>query len=175
MKILHLFILLTGLITVTGCTSIATSSSFDSTASFSSYRTFSIDSKSSLPAPLTREIELALQSELGQRDLKPAKEADLLVNFFTLLEDGVRVTETPTNIYVPYRRRYAVWTAYETDIQQVTEGTLFVDVVDVRTKRLIWEGSAHGAVSRGNLARNKSKISNAINKMLTEFPILERG
>ena len=96
------------------------------------------------------------------------------MNFFTLVEDGVRVTETPTNIYVPYRRGYTVWTAYETDIHDVTEGTLFVDVVDVKTKKLIWEGSAHGVVSRGNLDRNKSKIQKAIDKMFANFPIEER-
>lgn len=174
MKFFHTLILVAGLIGAAACTSINTSSSFDSTASFDSYRTFGIDSKSSLPPLLNREIEQALQNELTQRGLKPAKSADLLVNYFTLVEDGVRVTETPTNIYVPHRRGYTVWTAYNTEIQEITEGTLFVDIVDARTKKLVWEGSAHGIVSRGDLERNKAKISKAINNMLAELPISEQ-
>lgn len=160
---------LVALALMAGCTTITTQSSRDPEADMAAYQTYKIESKSNLPPHLARRIEQALRENLLAAGLSASENPDLLVNFYTVVHDELQVTETQVPTLVTFRRGYTVWNTYETDVRQVTEGTLLVDIVDGKSKRLIWEGSAHGVVSRGNVDRNHKKIDQAVAKMLAAF------
>ena len=50
-------------------------------------------------------------------------------------------------------------------------GTLVLDIVDARTKRLIWRGAAEGTLDRDISLENEEKIiSEAVEKLLKDFP-----
>jgi len=153
-----------------GCSSIATQSFGDPTADLSTYQTYEIQSKSNLPAPLSRLIEQAIGENLSAAGLSESQQPDLQVNFYTVVHDEIQVTETPAPAVVTYRRGYAVWNTYETDVRQITEGTLLVDVIDTHSQQLVWEGNARGLLSRGNMARNQKKIRQAVAGMFASFP-----
>lgn len=170
MKLEYTFVMVLGVLSLGACANIQTESSYAPGVAFDEYRTYRIEGRSSLPKALAEQVESSLQQALSTKGLSSSPRPELLVNFFTLVEDDARITQMPTNVYVPYRRGYAVWTAYETSIREVTEGSLFVDVVDIKTNQMIWEGNAHGAVSRGNPDRTKSRITAAVEKMLRNFP-----
>ncbi len=155
----------------TGCSSITTTTNYDSDASFSSYRTFQVESRSSLPEPLTKEIERAITGELQRRGLIPAEDGDIVINYFTLVNDKTIVRETPEVTLLNHRRGYTVWNTYETEIRNVTEGTLIVDVVDANTDRLIWEGYVEGALSRGDFSRNVRKIAEGVLRLFENMPL----
>lgn len=154
----------------TACTTIKTQSSIDPDANIAAYETYTIESKSNLPPHLSRSIEQALRENLSATGLDVSENPDLLVNFYTVVHDELRVTETAAPTLVTFRRGYAVWNTYETDMRQITEGTLLVDIVDRNSQRLVWEGSAHGVVSRGNVSGNQKKIAQAVAKMFADFP-----
>lgn len=163
-------LVLAALALMTGCTSIKTQSSSDPDADIAAYETYNIVSKSTLPPHLSRPIEQALRENLSAAGLRISENPDLLVNFYTMVHDELQVTESSVPTLVTVRRGYAVWNTYEVDARQITEGTLLVDIVDRNTQRLVWEGSAHGVVSRGNASRNKKKIAQAVTKMFAEYP-----
>ncbi len=153
-----------------GCTTIKTQSSSDPDANIAAYETYKIESRSNLPPHLSRPIEQALRENLSATGLSVSGNPDLLVNFYTIVHDELQVTETAVPTLVTFRRGYAVWNTYETDVRQITEGTLLVDIVDRNTQRLVWEGSAHGVVSRGDVSRNQKRIVQAVEKMFAKFP-----
>ncbi len=155
---------------MTGCSTITTQSSSDPTANIAAFQTYKLESKSSLPPHLSRSIEQALQESLSATGLAASENPDLLVNYYTVVHDELQVTEAAVPTLVTFRRGYTVWNTYEADVRQITEGMLLVDVVDLDSNKLVWEGSAHGVVSRGNVDRNKKKITQAVAKMFASFP-----
>ena len=161
---------LTVLLLSAGCSTIRTQSSSDPATDLTQYQTYQIESKSQLPAHLERRIEQALQQNLAAAGLSPSTTPDLLVRFHTVVKDEVQLTETPATTLVTFRRGYTVWNTYETDLQQVTQGTLLVDIIDTRSDQLVWEGTAQGLVPRGQLERNTKKIEKAVARMFARFP-----
>ncbi len=158
------------MILASGCTSMATQSSQDPNVDLTRYATFKIESKSQLPPHLSRRIEEALQDRLTAAGLSVSEKPELLVNFYTIVHDELKVTETSTPTLVRFRRGYTVWNTYETDVRQITEGTLLIDAIDTAANKLVWESSAHGLVARGNTERNSKKIEQAVAKMFATFP-----
>jgi hypothetical protein len=53
--------------------------------------------------------------------------------------------------------------------QNYKEGTVVIDMYDVKTKRLIWRGSAEGTLS-DKAEKNQKKLENAVAKMFKDFP-----
>jgi hypothetical protein len=81
---------------------------------------------------------------------------DILINVSARLEDKTKVTTTTDPMmyggYYGYRGgMYDPWGGYgygtTTHVSQYTEGTVNVDMVDVKQKRMIWEGVAIGRVN----------------------------
>jgi hypothetical protein len=73
--------------------------------------------------------------------------------------------------YYGYRRGYYdPWSGYgygtQTHVSQYTEGTVNVDMVDARQKRMIWEGVAVGRV---NEDRSNAEVREAINSGVAEM------
>jgi hypothetical protein len=65
------------------------------------------------------------------------------------------------------------WGGRDISVQQYSEGTLILDVVDPRTKQLIWRGVAQGVVDPGASPEKKErKLSEAVSKILGKFPPL---
>jgi hypothetical protein len=54
------------------------------------------------------------------------------------------------------------------EVQQYTEGTLIIDFVDGKTRKLVFRGLAQAAV--GSQARNANAIREAVTKIMAQFP-----
>jgi len=53
--------------------------------------------------------------------------------------------------------------------EQNVEGTLIVDLHDVKTQSLVWRGIAQGTLSN-NGNKNQQMVQNAVNKMFKQWP-----
>ena len=84
---------------------------------------------------------------------------DLLINVSARLEDKTKVTTYndpyPAGYYGYRRGYYDPWYGYgygtQTHVSQYTEGTINIDMVDARAKRMVWEG-----VGVGRLKENRT-------------------
>ena len=101
---------------------------------------------------------------------------DFLVNFSGKLNEKLRVTSTPAVRpplgYYGYRRGfYDPWYGYnDVNVDQYTEGTLNIDVVDAGTKRMVWEGLAIGRMRDADEDELQSKVATVVKEILAEFP-----
>jgi len=96
---------------------------------------------------------------------------DLLLNFNASLTQQTRVRSDPYAGYYGYRRGYyGGWPGYATTVDQYEQGTLNIDVVDARSKRLVWEGVAVGRVSDKARENREAAIDAAVVQIFQKYP-----
>lgn len=101
---------------------------------------------------------------------------DLRVNFQGIVQEKTDVYTLPrsdVHYFYSYRARsyYAVPFWYdETQVNQYTQGTLTVDLVDAARNRLVWTGAAIGRVTRKAPAERAADIDRAIGEIFLRYP-----
>jgi hypothetical protein len=168
-----------GLLLLTiGCSSVSVMHDYDSEANFAAFKTYAW---MSAPINGTGSVEAALQSnslldkrikQSADRHLAAkgfttdATSPDFLVAYHVGAQDRIDVTDWG------YGYGHGRWFGGDrVDVHQFKEGTLILDIIDARTKQLVWRGIATGAldpnVSPEALTR---KLDEAIVEILAKFP-----
>jgi hypothetical protein len=174
-------------LTIAGCaggTSVRTLS--DPEANLTNYRTFAYfeplgTDNAQYASIVSERLKAATTLELQARGFTLVdSEPDLLVNFSGHLQEKVRVTQTPTpNLraemiagYYGYRTGlYATFPRYETNVSEYTEGTLNIDLVDAKARRLVWEGVGVRAVTRKTLDNIGPALNDTVAAIFARFPL----
>jgi hypothetical protein len=130
----------------------------------------------------TNFLKVAVAQQMDKRGLRydPAK-PDVLMNFYIHSQDKIKTRQVPTmnTGYYGYRGGYyddfgMGGTAYETRIDQYTEGTLTVDMVDAKQRKLIWEGTVSGRITKKDVQNLEKLVDDAVNDVFVKFPIAAR-
>jgi len=124
-------------------------------------------------------LKVAVAQELDRRGLLYSDNPDLLVNFYINTKEKIRSRSTPTTgAYYGYRagyydpwRGYGAHMGYETRIEQYTEGTLNIDVVDAKQKKLVWEGAVGGRITDKKIQNLEDTIDKAVAAIMSGYPI----
>ena len=124
-------------------------------------------------------LKVAVAQELDRRGFSYSESPDLIVNFYIHTQEKVRSRNVPTtSAYYGFRDPfydpwggYGMGVAYETRIDQFTEGTLNIDVVDASTKKLIWEGAVSGRITKKDLQNLEQTIDEAVATVMANFPV----
>ena len=143
MKIYNLFILLC-LGILTSCSSVKVVSDYDTKVDFSTYKTFAFYKKGIDKASVSdldkKRIMRAIENELIEKGFTKSENPDLLISIFTKSREQVNVTDN--NLGYGFGWGYNPWFFWSTNlnINQYTEGTLFIDFIDKNKNELIWQG-----------------------------------
>ena len=133
----------------------------------------------------TQQVEETVAKELTKKGLKEAtRRPDLLLGYHFFVEEKTRTVNAGTNYgpygaYGPYmgwgRWGYAGWGpgwygyGGPQYVQEKYEsGTVVVDMVDARTKRLIWRGAVQNAV--GDPTRISQNLAKQVERIVEQFP-----
>lgn len=166
---------------VAGCATLRVGSDYDRQASFAGYHTFTwlprerYGTRNPLVVQRARD---AIQAELVRKgyvlDPDPAT-ADFAVDFTI----GSRVRTDVQSYPAPYGGGWYLsgpgWWGYpywgsEVDVRQYRQGTLSIDVFDVRSHRPVWHGWAKKELSRSDVERSAEPIREAVRAVLANFP-----
>lgn len=154
----------------------------DPAARIAQYRTFNFfeqlgTDREGYESLVSASLKDATTAELTKRGYKLAANPDFLVNFGGKLDDKLRVSSRPAMIgpaygYYGYRRGfYDPWGGYDTvDVDQYTQGTLNIDIVDAASKRLVWEAVAVGRVTEEVRDDIPAAVRAVVPQMLEKFP-----
>ena len=172
---------------VTGCASSPnTFSNADPSIDFSQYKTYGFFSTLSTDnaqyqSLVSNFLKVAVAQELVVRGLDHDEEnPDLRVNFYINTQDKIKTRSVPTaGNYYDYRDPfYDPWggyggmgVGYETRVDQYTEGTLNIDVVDSKTNKLVWEGSVVGRLTEKDVRNMEKTVDEAVAAVMVNFPI----
>ncbi len=154
---------------------------FDHTVDFKQYKTFgyfqpmSIESRdySSL---IGQHFRAAITREMALRGYVESDNPDLLINVSAVVKDKTRVTQTANmDPYYGYRRGYYdPWRGYgygtQTHVRTYTEGTVNIDLVDPKLKRMIWEGVAIGTITEKKRKNSRQAISDGVALVFEQYP-----
>ncbi len=177
MKFATTFFALCLLALVMGCSDITVKHDYDKDAPFAALKTFdwlpmptmaagSVKAAMERNSLLDNRIKTAVNNQLAAKGYtQSAGNPDFLLMYHTGAQDKVDVT----NWGYGYGRPY--WGASHVDVYQYTQGTLILDIIDAKTKQLIWRGYAEGTIDpNASTEKREKRLNEAVTKILAKFP-----
>lgn len=156
----------------------------DPTVDFTKYRTFGFFSPMNIEGEnystlYGESFRRAIGREMNRLGYVEADDPDLAVNVSARLSEKTDVTVTQDaymgGYYYGYRRGYYdPWMNYgwgtTTHVNQYTEGTVNIDVIDTSRKTMVWEGVIIGRLkdNRSN-AEVRAAIDEAVTRMFADY------
>ena len=157
----------------------------DPAANFAKYRTYNYeaqlgtDERRGYRSILSTYLIDAMDLQMQQRGYTKADNPDLIVNFYVASEEKIRATQSPTMVgggYYGYRSGYyGAYSGYNTTVTQYTQGTLNIDLVDNRTRTLVWEGIAVGRVTDKARENAQLAVNGAVTDTMARYPHVAPG
>lgn len=176
MRTLILITLVSWSVLVAGCSSVDVTTDYDREADFSSYKTYDWMERHNprdggpggnvgLNDPLARKhIQNAIERELLAKGIRQVDSSpDLLVMVHTSTQNRIDVDRYGYR-YGRFGRRVGVVTT----VERYKEGTILVDLIDGRSKDLVWRGAAQDALRRGD--SRAEYIDECIKQLFKQYP-----
>ena len=154
----------------------------DPAADFSKYATYAFYEplameQSGYTTYLSDRIKASVRREMEARGYRfDPDDPDLRVNFQGIIRERTDVYSVPRSdmqYFYSYRARryFAVPVWYdETRVNDYTEGTLTVDLVDAERNHLVWTGDAIGRVTQRTAQERVQAADAAIAAIFMEYP-----
>ncbi|MEQ1868923.1 MAG: DUF4136 domain-containing protein [Vicinamibacterales bacterium] len=163
------------IVAATGCATMSVSSHMEPNLTTSNYRTFGWAKPDVLPAGDARleqnaffkdHIEGAVEKEFGARGLTMSDTPDLLVHYHAVITPRLDVNRLDRESGYCYDEDCSA------RVFEYEQGTLVIDIVDAKTKRVIWRGWSQETVAPllKNQDRMAKDIDTAVQRMLARFP-----
>ena len=159
-------------LSILSCGSIKVASDYDSDADFSNYKTFAFY-KSGIDKVEISDIDKkrilkSIQNTLLNKGLTIDKNPDILINIATKSSENIYIDNSFYSPYYtgwyPYYGRGHRQVAYST-----SQGALYIDVIDTKSKQLIWQGKGIGVLSSKESDRDEL-VNNYVTKILEVYP-----
>ena len=156
------------------------STDYDRSANFTAYKTFSVydlKTKGDVSQLNRDRIIRYIKSEMTRKGfVETDNNPDLMINAVTVLKDKRSFTAS-TNFYGygGFYRPYGYWGVPASASTTVSaynykDGSLVIDVVDAKTKKMIWEGMGYAQVDK-KPKNPEEVISEVVNKIMQSFPV----
>ena len=156
------------------CGSVRISSDFDRKAQFASYKTYGFTQEAlNIPVDEINRSRLikAVENELGLKGFTKSEKPDVFVDL--KLTTQLKQTATAsTNYGSGYGYRWGGgFSTTSIDIDQYTEGTLFIDIIDATKKQLVWQGRGIRTLNPdASSEKREENINNAVRLIFTKYP-----
>jgi len=176
-------IILSVILLISACSGVDTTirSNTNQSIELSQYSTFGffqqLDTDARYETLISQYLKKATINEMTQRGfILDNEKPDLLINFHTNVENKQYVHQIPTaerGGYYSYRGRvyYDAWTGYDTYVENYTEGTLNIDIVDRKQNKMVWEGIAVGHLTEKKQQNMASTLQKTVSDIFAVFPI----
>ena len=167
---------------LSACETVTVTTDYDHSAPFGKYKTYTLAPPAhgqSMSPSSEAALREALRADLAARGIAEVsgKKADLDVVRHVFVQEKVSVQQYTDWGYGRYGGwpygygYYGMWAGAPqtyTSIDQYHEGTMILDFVDARTKKLVFRGVGQAVV--GGPEANAAKIREGVAKMIEGFP-----
>ena len=114
-----------------------------------------------------QRIKAAVNKELFDRGFsKTDTMAELVLHYHIILESKA----TPVTLDPADHEYSSQWTRRNLELYQYTEGTLIIDLMDEKQKKIVWRGWIVGVVDPSNLVNSEEPIKQAVKLIFEKFP-----
>ena len=155
-----------------GCSTMTVRADHDSQVDFGAYSSFAVFERQGkerrqpqMSDLVDRRIAASLSDDFQSKGLTtaPARNADILVTFYTAIRKRVVINNTGW-----YGYRWHRWGGGARWATTYEEGTLVIDIIDRRNRELIWRGVGEGAFKKSN--PSDEKVAQRVERILRTFP-----
>lgn len=155
----------------------ATTSNTDPTVDFSTYKTFAFLADLATDKEAYQSLETTYLKESVGRELEKlglrqvSSDPDLAINFSVETQEKVQSRSVPSSGYGIgydpfYDSYYDSWgTNHTTRIDQYTEGKLNIDAIDVKSRKLVWQGSTKGRLTNKDRENYQQTLEEAVTEI----------
>jgi hypothetical protein len=165
-----------------GCSSVRVVADYDTAADFNTFKTFAFYKTGIDKAEISdldkKRILRAIETELLNRGFQKSENPDILVSIFTKERERVDVYN---NLgwgagwgwgwgwgWSPWMWGGAWNSPY---VASRTEGSLYIDLIDAKTKELVWQGKGTGTLLQTeNIEKREERIREFVNQILAKYP-----
>jgi hypothetical protein len=174
---------------INSCSTLKVSCDYDQNAKFDTYKTFEF-SEMALYFPiedLSREILLsAIEDEMKQKGFTKAENADIMIDLQLNTQEKASVSSYPTGDVGGYGYGYGGGFGYGSGyayawgsgfttsaiyVDHYADGTLFIDMIDTKTKQLVWQGRGKGSIDPdADELKRDTNIRKAVNYIFSRYP-----
>lgn len=167
-------ILLLLVASVSSCNSTKTTSDYDHNAHFDDYKTFGFSTASyNLPVNeiLRNRILGAISQNLINKGFSESNNPDLMIDLGLKTADKKKYSTHDIGLSGFYGKRWRIGTGVSksfTKEKTYKEGTLIINIINDQQDKLLWMGSATGAIKNNTV--KEDYIKNTVNKILANFP-----
>jgi len=176
-------LILLAVVALAGCSTMTVSTDFDRSVSFAAYKTFDFIPAEEVKNPLIRaRVEDAITKQLAAKGFTRSSD-----NPDVLIAGRARLTSETHFDTTSYGYGWGGWGGYHgpyggygygggmgtstTVAREVPVGTLIIDVVDAKAKKLVWQAVASDTVDTNARADERDyKINKAMEKIFKDFP-----
>jgi hypothetical protein len=163
-------------ISMLACSPARVTTDFDGSANFAGYKTYAFTKEAEeLPVnDINRNRVLqAISSELTKEGFTKSDKPDVWIDLKVLKKEKESATATTTSPYgAGYGYRWGGGFSTTTiNVEKYVEGTLFVDMIDVSKKQLVWQGRAVGVLDpNASAEKRETNINTVIEQIFTKYP-----
>ena len=167
----NLLILSLGIL-IFSCTSIRVFSDFDNSINFDNYKSFAFFKPGIEEVEISdldkRRILKSIEKSLEEKNLVLSNNPDLLINISVKATD--RVFINPNNGWGwGWGWNPSIFTSNFNSISTKTRGELFIDIIDSRSKLLVWQGKGYGGINEYMKNRDE-RINLFVSEILKNYP-----
>ena len=169
-----IIILLTSLLLFIGCSTLNVSVDYDDSFNFNKQKSFVVKHKSKDGEDtLTNDrIISSLEADLELKNYKKVslEEADLIFVFHLNIENKSDI-QTTYQMMGFGRYRYGGATISTTNTYNYTEGTLIVDALNPKNKKIVWRATATAELKEKKTPKERTQyVNKIIKKLMSSFP-----
>ena len=156
---------------LTGCSSLAVFSDYDSQVDFSQYNTYAYLKKDIDAVPISdldkRRILRSIDAILTTKGYEKATTPQLLIRIRTQSKERVYIN----NNYWGWGWGWNPWFMGPQfqNISSRTEGILYIEFIDEKSKQLIWQGRGRGPLAEITTQRD-ARIAKLVSQILEAYP-----
>ncbi|MDO5105826.1 DUF4136 domain-containing protein [Capnocytophaga sp.] len=159
------------------CATVSVAVDYDRQADFSTYKSYAFFKEGLDRVPISdldkKRILRAIEQNLNAKEMNLSENPDFLVSIFTKERENINVYNNNFH-YHPYYWGWGFgWGPFYGgnyyNVSSNTEGTLYIELIDAKSKELVWQGKGTGYIPQ-NVNNKEEAIANFVNKILEKYP-----
>ncbi|AXT62816.1 DUF4136 domain-containing protein [Aquimarina sp. AD10] len=164
------------IITLSSCTTVRVASDYDKKANFNTYRSFAFYKPGIDKADISdldkKRILRAIEADMATKGFSKSDNPDMLVSIFTKTKENINIYQNNFGWGYGWGWNPWFWGGNNfNSVSRVTEGTLYIDLIDASKKELVWQGMGTSALTK-DVNRKQEKMNEIVTAILKEYPPL---
>ena len=180
-----LIIPIIALVLLSSCNSVRVLSDYDQKANFSEYKSYAFYKTGIDRVQISdldkKRILRAIETEMTSRGFVKSETPDILINIFTKEQERVDVYNNNFGWggmggwgwggYGGWGPGYGWGWGGGSMVSTSTEGSLYIDLVDTKSKQLVWQGKGEGTLANTkNIKKKEQRINEFVSQIMKQYP-----